>query len=198
MWVRIAWFHMWENAGLREQQGTAARVLRETHWFLPLVYVSIILRLGVLGFLQCLVWHSAIWRKRNKHLWEHWGCYGIIVLFLHQRSRSNYTQLFIMSNTDWTPCWCQKKRDTAMALLFCILWLAGKVVWVLTHLLHALVPPQSTNGTSSDHRVFPQAQKYIRVPMGIPLLCNVVWWKSLWEVRIIHSNIGVTSKDMSK
>lgn len=128
-------------------------------------------------------------------LWYH---HFVFTPALHQRSRSNYTQLFIMSNTDWTPCWCQKKRDTAMALLFCIPWLVGKVVWVLTHLLHALVPPQSTNGTSSDHRVFPQAQKYIRVPMGIPLLCNVVWWKSLWEVRIIHNNIGVTSKDMSK
>lgn len=62
-----------------------------------------------------------------------------------------------------------------MALPFCIPWPVGKDVRVLTHLLRALAPPQSTNGTFSDHRPLPQAQKYIRAPMGIPLLCNVVW-----------------------
>lgn len=123
-------------------------------------------------------------------LWYH--CF-VFTPALHQRNRSNNTQLFIISNTAWTPCWCQKKGDIAMAFPFCTPWPVGKDVWMLTHLLHALVPPQSTNGTFSDHRA------YIHVPMGIPLLCSVVWWKSLWEVRIIHNNFGVvTSKDTSK
>lgn len=167
MWLRIAWFHMWENAGLREQQGTAARVLRETHWFLPLVYVSIILRLGVLGFLQRLVWHSAIWRKRKEHLWEHWGCYGIITLSLHLL----YTRGAGQITPSFSSCPIQTEHLADVRRKGTLLWLCSSAYFGWQGRLCECSPTCST------------LWFHLRAPMG-PLLIT--------ESSLRHKNIFVS------